>query len=134
MNITDFRKTRINEIDVLTTNVPTVQPDAESDEIIKKLSEGLHFILVTSKDNPKKVEGVISASDLGKLGTDDAEAVMTKDVILVHNNQTMDDVARMMKETGKKILPVIDAKNEFVGVVTASKLRQQLANNLELEL
>jgi CBS domain-containing protein len=51
-----------------------------------------------------------------------AKDVMTKDVITVHENETVKEVAKILTKHGISGLPVVDGEEEMVGVITEQDL------------
>jgi len=102
-------------------------PDVTVKEAAKIMTQYRIGSLIVMED--KKIVGIITELDiLWKVvaGGLDAETtqikdVMTKDVITVQANQTVEEAAELMVENEVKKLPVLD-DNKLVGIVTATDL------------
>ncbi|MCB0034933.1 MAG: CBS domain-containing protein, partial [Anaerolineales bacterium] len=58
---------------------------------------------------------------------------MTRNVLTVHPDTTIVDTAKLMMEKKVSGLPVVDNKNELVGIITESDLFRVMVTMLETE-
>ncbi len=132
MNIREIRKAKLSDLGVL-VDTPTVTENADKQEVLKKIAIEPHFVVVTSGPSSRTVKGVITASDVDKAGENaNAATMMSGNVIVATIDQTVEDVAANMKQNSKSVLPVVNQNNEFLGVITGSKLRQKIASDVQL--
>ena len=125
---------------VLVTNPNTTVRDAA-----KVMSENRVGCLVVMED--KKLVGIVTELDIvskvvaGDLdpNTTAVQEVMTKEVITIQADQTLEEASNLMIEHQIKKLPVLE-KDKLVGIITATdlisvqpKMIQTLANLLLFE-
>ena len=80
-------------------------------------SKGIGSLIFVSRD---KAKGIITESDLVKnFGRHKRiSAVMSRNIISVGANETIDEAMKIMSENKIKRLPVIDEKKRLVGIVS----------------
>jgi CBS domain-containing protein len=110
---------------VMTKNLITVSLGSMVEEAVKKMvdfdveclpvvdSEGILHGLLTFRDIVTKV--VYSQADVRKSKVED---IMAKDLVTCDLSCTVLDVVKIMKNKHLRRIPVIDARNKLVGLVT----------------
>ena len=110
---------------VMTKNLITVSLGSMVEEAVKKMvdfdveclpvvdSEGILHGLLTFRDIVTKV--VYSQADVRKSKVED---IMAKDLVTCDLSCTVLDVVKIMKNKHLRQIPVIDARNKLVGLVT----------------
>ena len=130
-------------LDVMNTNVVTANPFDGFKEVAQRMfNTGVSVLPVVDQDG--LVVGVISEADIlvkesnqairrhpvrkhARRDAERAEAVvaaqvMTQPATTIRANQTVADAARVMHKGGFKHLPVVDAENRLLGVVSRHDL------------
>ncbi|MFH0832158.1 MAG: CBS domain-containing protein [Candidatus Aenigmatarchaeota archaeon] len=106
--------------DVMNKNVRTIGLDDSVEnaaKIMKKYDVGSVLVI-----GEKNVKGIITTKDVvykcvaDKCGST-AKEIMTKDVITISPNTTIEDAAKLMVERNIEKLPVLD-NNRIVGIIT----------------
>jgi CBS domain-containing protein len=110
---------------VMTKNLITVSLGSMVEEAVKKMvdfdveclpvvdSEGILHGLLTFRDIVTKV--VYSQADVRKSKVED---IMAKDLVTCDLSCTVLDIVKIMKNKHLRRIPVIDARNKLVGLVT----------------
>ena len=121
--------------DVMTTRPVTVGPHTTVGAALRLLAE--HRITsLPVVDRSFRIVGVASEADLireriepetgaGKL----VEDVMTRSSVVVHPGTDLWEAARVFARTSVKSLPVVDASDQVVGVVSRSDVVRTLARD-----
>jgi len=128
--------------DIMKTDVKTIEPDDTVQEAARRMNEnGIGSLIVTDKDSLRGivtdrdilVKVVINADDASKVLVKD---VMTKDVVLINPDISVEDASEVMIEKNIKKLPVVE-DDSLIGIVTATdivasqpKLMEQLSRLL----
>lgn len=119
--------------------VPTLHNDGKLtlDAVMSKLSEEPHFVAITSGDD--KFEGLISSTNLdkitGKDGIPDVQrAIVKRDKVIYATQQdSLDDVARKMKQSRNRILPVLN-NDAIVGIVISYDILQKMRREVHIQV
>ncbi|MEM3458850.1 MAG: CBS domain-containing protein [Candidatus Bathyarchaeia archaeon] len=110
---------------VMTKNLITALLGSMVEEAVKKMvdfdveclpivdSEGNLHGLLTFRDIVTKV--VYSQADVRKLKVED---IMTRDLVTCNLDYTVLDVVKIMKNKHLRRIPVVNAKNKLVGLIT----------------
>ncbi len=110
---------------IMTRNLITVFIDSTVEDAVKKMierdveclpvidSKGILRGLLTFRDIITKA--VYSQADVRKLKVED---IMTKDLVTCKPNSTVLDVVKTMKNRHLRRIPVVNAKNKLVGLIT----------------
>ena len=110
---------------VMTKNLITVSLGSMVEEAVKKMvdfdveclpivdSKGTLHGLLTFRDIVTKV--IYSQVDVKKLKVED---IMTKDLVTCNPSYTVLDVAKLMTNKHLRRIPVVNARNKLVGLVT----------------
>jgi CBS domain-containing protein len=110
---------------IMTRNLITVSVGSTVEEAVKKMiefdveclpvidSKSVLCGLLTFRDIITKA--VYSQADVRKLKVED---IMTKDLVTCSPNNTVLDVVKIMKNRHLRRIPVVNAKNKLVGLIT----------------
>lgn len=117
----------------------TVADDARLIEAAKLLSNGTDLVVVC--DAKGTLQGVVTKTDVvkqisvcqGATCMCPASMVMTRDVALCRAHDRLQDVSTLMKERHLKNIPVVDADNRPVGILTARAVLRVLLGDVEYE-
>ncbi|MBS7615497.1 homocysteine biosynthesis protein [Candidatus Bathyarchaeota archaeon] len=124
----EIRKKEPKVSEIMRTNVITANPDDDVKEIAKKLVEkGIDHLPVV--DGARKLEGIVTSWDLARALASDKkrlEEIMTKKVITVFQNESIDVVARKMAKHNISGVPVVDKENHVIGIVTTDDISKKL--------
>ncbi|NOZ81558.1 MAG: CBS domain-containing protein [Candidatus Micrarchaeota archaeon] len=113
--------------DVMKTDVKTVSPDIDIKKAAKLMSEhGIGSLVVVENE---RVVGILTERDILEkvvatgLNPENTRVseIMTKNVITVSPDKSLEDAAEIMTKNKIKKLPVV-WNNQLVGIVTASDL------------
>jgi CBS domain-containing protein len=123
----------------MTKDLALIEDDAPVYKAAKAMSEfGVGCILIRKED---KVVGIITERDIvRRVICEDKDPhetlvrdIMTKPVIVVKEEATIEDAADIMAKNGVRRLPVINEKSSLVGLITASDLAKALAIKFEMQ-
>lgn len=114
--------------DAMNKNVKTARPDATVKEAAIEMSKYRIGSLVILSPNGEVI-GIVTERDIlddvvatGKNSEDiKVEDIMTKDLITVSPNKTLEEAANLMTQHKIKKLPVVE-EGRLVGIITASDL------------
>ena len=115
---------------VMITNVITANPSMTVKETIEILSKK-HIGCVVSIDNDKKCIGIFSERDAIRLMANNVqlnqplEKVMTKNVVTIQENCSLNEAMRMLHEQRIRHLPVVNQKGRRVGLLCMRELLDQ---------
>jgi len=110
---------------VMTRDLITVYTGSTVEEVVKNMvdydvecvpvvdAEGVLHGLVTFRDIVMKVIYPLTKSRESKV-----EKIMSKSLVTCNPDNTVLDVAKIMKNKHLRRIPVVDAKNKLVGLVT----------------
>lgn len=110
---------------VMTKDLITVSLDSTVEEVVNKMvdydveclpvidAEGVLHGLVTFRDIVMKVVYPPTKTRESKV-----EKIMSKSLVTCNPNSTVLDVVKIMKNRHLRRIPVVDAKNKLVGLVT----------------
>lgn len=111
----------------MTKKVMVIKPDATIKDAAKIMTKYRVGCLVVMEDN--KLVGILTELDIiwkvvaGDLNSNTTKVsdVMTKKVLTIKANQTLEEATHIMVENKIKKLPVLEG-NKLVGIVTATDL------------
>lgn len=117
----------------------TIGDDAPLIEVAKLLRSGTDLVVGCNSEG--FLAGVITKTDIvdqisqcgGASCTIAASLVMTRDVVLCHAVDALQEVSARMKERGLKNIPVVDEHSRPVGILTARAILRVLLHNVEYE-
>jgi len=110
---------------IMTKDLVTVSLDSTVEEVVNKMvdcdvecipvvdAEGVLRGLVTFRDIVMKV-----VYPLTKTRESQVEKIMSKSLVTCNPNSTVLDVVKIMKNRHLRRIPIVDAKNKLVGLVT----------------
>lgn len=110
---------------VMTKNLITVYTDSTVEEVVKNMvnydvecvpvvdAEGVLQGLITFRDIVMKVIYPLTKTRESKV-----EKIMSKSLVTCNPDYTVLDVVKIMKNKHLRRIPVVDAKNKLVGLVT----------------
>lgn len=124
-----FFKTKVIDMivrDVMNKGVMTASPEATVKEAAKIMSQHHVGSLVILKE--EKIVGIITERDILIAVADGKDAelttveeIMSKNVITVASDKTIEDAVNLMVEHKIKKLPVVDG-DKLIGIITASDI------------
>lgn len=117
----------------------TIHSDATLIMAAKLLTSGTDIVLVCGKEGG--LQGVITKTDVvrkisvchGTTCKCPAATVMERNVIFCRRTDSLADVSLLMKSHHLKNIPVLDADNRPLGVVTARAVLRSLLSDSEYE-
>ena len=110
---------------VMTKDLITVSLDSTVEEVVKKMVDyDVECILVIDAEGV--LHGMVTFRDIvikvvypsTKTRESEVEKIMSKNVVACNPNSTVLDVVKIMKNKHLRRIPVVDAKNKLVGLVT----------------
>lgn len=121
-------------------NVATIHPDADlieaakrmreahvGDLIVAEYREGREVPIGVLTDRDIVVEVVSKAVDPEKVTVSDA---MSRDVVAVHDDNSIDHALQTMQRAGTRRLPVVDVSGKLIGVLAMDDVIDHLATQL----
>ena len=116
---------------LMTTEYIAVPKDLTAQEVIDKIrelepeAETIYYVYVT--DSAEHLVGVISLRDLiiAKPSTQ-VEDFMTQNVIHVHTDADVEEIAQTLTEYNLLALPVVNDENELQGVITVDDALEEI--------
>ena len=117
--------------DIMTTNVVTIDADASVAEALDRIRDVGIRCLIVEKRTSDDSYGIVTQRDMiyrvvaegldpGRMRV---STVMTKPLVVVGAEMSMQDVARLMRTTGLSRLPVVE-KGALQGIVSVSDIVQ----------
>ena len=109
--------------EVMSTDVQTISPDASIEEAAQEMRDGDFGLLPVGEeaqllgvitDRDIAVRAVAEGKDPGTLVRD----VMSEGVIWAHEDDSVEDAARVMSEHQIRRLPIVDADQRLAGIVS----------------
>ncbi len=123
--------------EVMSKDVQFVSPDTKINEVARSMRESdIGAIPVCESD---RLVGMVTDRDIVVRAGDAAQAlndvavseVMSKKIITCRDTDSLEDVARLMREHQVRRIPVLDESKQVVGIISLSDLaRQQQAGKL----
>jgi IMP dehydrogenase len=131
MKIDEFKKLTLKELGISpAVNVPRDEPLGAVRKIVAKDD----FVLTGSQSGGI---GIITNADILKAGKIDdhapASSIANMKPVTIELGKTVDDAAKLMKETGHQVIPVVDGGN-VVGVITSSDIRTKIREQVKVGL
>ncbi|MBA97260.1 MAG: signal-transduction protein [Roseobacter sp.] len=117
----------------------TIRDDARLIEVAKLLSAQTDLVVVCDAD--RILRGVVTKTDVvrqistcqGATCMCPVSTVMTRDVALCRGADRLKTVSELMKQRHLKNIPVVDADNRPIGVLTAQIILRALLGDAEYE-
>ena len=111
------------------TNIPTIMDDASITEAAKlMLDKNVTHIPVVTEDN--KLIGIITSWDLSKsiaTNCNNLSEIMTTTVKFCKSSDSIEEIARMMREFDISSLPVVDDDFVVEGIITTDQISNLLS-------
>ena len=138
MGLEDIFNIRVR--DVMTKDLILIDENVTVDKAANKMVENGVGCILVKKNN--KVVGIITERDIVRRVVaqnkdptkTSVDEIMSKPVIVVRDEATLEDAAEIMAKNGIRRLPVINQKNALVGIITASDLAKALAIKFEMQV
>ncbi len=113
----------------------TASPNTPVKDIAKLMAENkVGCVIITQMDVPV---GIITDRDIatrvvaeGKSYDTPAEEIMSKNIIVAHENDQIRDVIKLMREKAIRRMPVIDENGNLSGIVTFDDIFVELADEI----
>lgn len=115
---------------VMNVHPVTVRADNSVGTALRRLAtHGITMMPVV--DHRRRLLGVVAEGDFldREPEADLVRDVMRRRTVLVHPETDVDEATRVLKATGVKSLPVVDAADQVVGVVSRSDIVRMLARD-----
>lgn len=120
--------------DVARSKVVAVRPDTSIDRIIEELHDtGVGSVIVVEGEVPV---GIVTDRDVALYGVGGektavtAEDLMTPEVFTVEAEEGIFETIRQMSDAGVRRVPLVDADEQLVGIVTMDDLLVLLTQEL----
>lgn len=116
-----------------------IDEDAKLIEAARLLTSGTDLVVVCNGEG--RLRGVVTKTDVvkqisvceGATCMCPVSTVMTRDVAVFRERDLLQDVSILMKERHLKNIPVVDADDQPVGVLTARAVLRALLSDAEFE-
>lgn len=126
-------------LDAARERLITIADSAQLIDAAKILTSGTDLVIVCNSGGI--LQGIITKTDVvrqmsvcqGSSCTCAASLVMMNDVVLCRKEDLLKDVSQLMKVRHLKNIPVVDAENRPIGVVTARAILRALLSDAEFE-
>lgn len=117
----------------------SIVDDAKLIEAAKLLSSGTDLVIVCDSDGI--LQGVVTKTDVvrqisvctGASCMRPVSTVMIRDVFLCRGSDRLEDVSELMKQRHLKNIPMVDADNRPIGILTARFILRALLSDAEYE-
>jgi CBS domain-containing protein len=116
--------------DIMTASVVTVAPDTTLDELTQLLAQST-FSGVPVIDYLGRVVGIVTEADLlmSRPGQHTVESVMTKDVVAVSVDESLQEIAFLLSIRRINRVPVLE-DGKLVGIISRADVVKALASKL----
>ena len=118
---------RISE--VMSSDVQTISPDATIEEAAQEMRDGDFGLLPVGDE--EQLLGVITDRDIairavaeGRGPSTPVSEIMSEDVIWAHEDDSIEEAAEIMSDNQIRRLPVVNAEQRLVGIVSLSGILQ----------
>ncbi len=114
--------------DVMTRDVITATEDEDLEEVARRMitAEVNHIPVVDEKG---RVVGIVTSWDMAAAiaeGKKELSDVMTRDVITIEPEASVEEAAKKMDEHNISCLPVVEDDNKLVGIITRGDITEAL--------
>ncbi|MCX8171829.1 MAG: CBS domain-containing protein, partial [Candidatus Bathyarchaeota archaeon] len=114
--------------DIMNRNVITAKPSDEIEGVAAKLVEkGIDHLPVI--DDEGKLVGIVTSWDLARAiayNRRRLDEIMTRKVITAFENESIDVVVRRMAQHNISGVPVVDAMNRVIGILTTDDISRKI--------
>ena len=115
----------MNAKDIMTRDIITVSPTMKVKELAMTLIKNqISGAPVASKDG--KIVGIVSEADIVAKKGKDVRAIMSKKVISITEDASVEEIARLMTTHAIKRLPVMN-EDKIVGIVSRADIVSAIA-------
>ena len=116
--------------DIMTASVVTVAPDTSLDELTELLAQST-FSGVPVVDYLGRVVGIVTEADLlmSRPGQHSVESVMTRDVVAVSVDESLQEIAFLLSIRRINRVPVLE-DGKLVGIISRADVVKALAGKL----
>jgi len=122
----------MNAKDIMTRDIITVSPTMKVKELAMTLIKNqISGAPVASKDG--KIVGVVSEADIVAKKGKDVRAIMSKKVISITEDASVEEIARLMTTHGIKRLPVMN-EDKIVGIVSRADIVSAIAQGKHIAI
>lgn len=141
MDIKEFKAMRIKDSGLTRYTVSKIAEYDTCGEAMTYLSEDPHFVPCMSKEDRKKMTGLLTVSDISRIDLDDpawrskpVSEIMTDNIVYATPENTMQELRDMMVASRHKVIPVIKDDDDYtlLGIVTSSDLREALEKRVSV--
>lgn len=108
--------------EVMTTDVHTISSDATIEEAAQEMRDGDFGVMPVGEND--QLLGVITDRDItiravaeGKDSSTPVRDIMSEGVIWAHEDDSIEEAARLMSDHQIRRLPIVDADQRLVGIV-----------------
>lgn len=127
--VTNFITNSLAE-DLMEENVSTIKKDADLEDVATlMMSEHVTHLPVVTDDD--KLLGIVTAWDLSKsiaMKCSSLHEIMTKNVITCISDETIESIAKKMKEHDISCLPVVNENSILEGIITTDQISHLLSD------
>ena len=116
---------------ILIEDVVTVKPNITVKDAVRTLQEK-HVGSIVITGNNEKCMGIFTERDAIRIIASDVpldtpiEHVMTKNVVTIGEEASLEEARRLIISHGIRHLPVVDSKGELAGLLSVRKLLDEL--------
>ena len=122
----------MNAKDIMTRDIITVSPTMKVKELAMTLIKNqISGAPVASKDG--KIVGVVSEADIVAKKGKDVRAIMSKKVISITEDASVEEIARLMTTHAIKRLPVMN-EDKIVGIVSRADIVSAIAQGKHIAI
>lgn len=115
MTLMEFDEIRVDEY--MTTDLNTVGPDAWVADVVDRLKAGTQYGGLPVCGEEGQLLGFVGAPDLLEIpGDTHVKKVMSRELVVVRPEMTIENAARVIFRTGHQFLPVVDEDGVLLGV------------------
>lgn len=116
---------------IMIEDVVTAKPNITVKDAVRTLQEK-HVGSIVITDNNEKCMGIFTERDAIRIIASDVpldtpiEHVMTKNVVTIGEEASLEEARRLIISRGIRHLPVVDSKGELAGLLSVRKLLDEL--------
>ena len=116
---------------IMIEDVVTVKPNITVKDAVRTLQEK-HVGSIVITDNNEKCMGIFTERDTIRIIASDVpldtpiEHVMTKNVVTIGEEASLEEARRLIISRGIRHLPVVNSKGELVGLFSVRKLIDEI--------
>lgn len=111
--------------DVMTRDIITVSPNTKVKDLAMILIKN-QISGVPVADKHRKILGIVSEADIVSKRGKDAKAIMSKKVVSIRQDASVEEIAQLMMTHAIKRLPVMDG-GKLIGIVSRADIVSAIA-------